>query len=57
MKLVGFLLLPAGWGIVVSAVVLFPTDGLRWSFVLCGLCLEAAGLALHTASYRKEAAE
>jgi hypothetical protein len=46
MKLAGFLLLPAGWLIVLSAVVLFSGAGARWSFVVAGLCLEAVGLAL-----------
>jgi hypothetical protein len=59
MKLAGFLLLPAGWGIVVSAVVLFSQAGLLWSFVLSGLCVEAGGLALALYSSRpvKEATE
>jgi sugar phosphate permease len=46
MKLAGLLLLPAGWGIVMTAVMLFSGVGLRWSFVLAGICVEAVGLAL-----------
>ena len=46
MKLLGLLLLPAGWGIVISAVVLFPKTATCWSFVAAGLCIEIAGLAL-----------
>lgn len=46
MKLAGFLLLPAGWLIVIFAVALFPTMASRWIFVLAGLCIEAAGLGL-----------
>jgi hypothetical protein len=57
MKLAGFLLLPAGWGIVVFAVVLFSQAGLLWGFVLSGLCVEAGGLALalHSSRHVKEA--
>jgi cytochrome c biogenesis factor len=52
MKLAGFLLLPAGWLIAVSAVVLFPATPSRWVFVLAGLCLEALGVALSCRSWR-----
>jgi hypothetical protein len=45
MKLVGFLLLLGGWGIVLAAVALL--SGLsRTSFVLSGIGVEALGLAL-----------
>ena len=43
MKLAGLLLLPAGWAIVISAVLLFPQLSLRWIFVLAGLCIEPEG--------------
>jgi hypothetical protein len=46
MKLAGFFLLPAGWLIVISAVVLFPETSFRWVFVLAGIGIEAAGLGL-----------
>ena len=46
MKLAGLLLLPAGWGIIVSSVVLFLQTGPRWTFALAGMCIEAGGLAL-----------
>lgn len=46
MKFAGLLLLPAGWAIVISAVVLFPQPSLRWMFVLAGLCIEGVGLVL-----------
>ena len=52
MKLAGFLLLPAGWLIAISAVVLFPGTASRWVFVLAGLCLEALGVALSCRSWR-----
>lgn len=46
MKLAGIFLLLAGWGIVLSAIVLFPHEMPRDSFVLAGICLEAFGLAI-----------
>jgi hypothetical protein len=46
MKLAGMLLLLAGWGIVVSAVVLFPRPVARALFVLAGLGVQALGLVL-----------
>ena len=44
MKLAGIFLLIAGWGIVLSAIVLFSQMALRECFVLAGMCLEASGL-------------
>jgi hypothetical protein len=46
MKLAGMLLLLAGWGIVVSAVVLFPRPMARALFVLAGLGVQQLGLIL-----------
>jgi hypothetical protein len=46
MKLAGMFLLLAGWGIVVSALVLFPRPGARGIFVLAGLGVEVLGLTL-----------
>ena len=46
MKLAGMLLLLAGWGIVVSAVVLFPRPMARALFVLAGLGVQGLGLIL-----------
>ncbi len=46
MKLAGTLLLLAGWGIVVTAVALFPRPVSRALFVLAGLCVQALGLTL-----------
>jgi hypothetical protein len=48
MKLAGFLLLPAGWIIVLSALVLLaPAQGVaRTGFVLAGMWVEALGLVL-----------
>ncbi len=44
MKAVGFLMLPAGWFIVLAAIVLFPSPPLRASFALVGFAFEALGL-------------
>jgi hypothetical protein len=46
MKLAGLLLLLAGWGIVVSAVVLYPRPISRALFVLAGLSVQGLGLIL-----------
>ncbi len=46
MKLAGMLLLLAGWGIVVSAVVLLPRPTTRGLFVLAGLGVQGLGLIL-----------
>jgi hypothetical protein len=46
MKLAGMLLLPAGWCIVISAVLLFPQPGTRGLFVFAGLAVQAIGLVL-----------
>jgi hypothetical protein len=46
MKLVGFLLLLAGWGIVLAAVALLVSGLARTSFVLSGIGVEVLGLVL-----------
>jgi len=46
MRLFGFLLLLAGWGIVVCAVALLAEDTPRIAFVLAGIGVEIAGLVL-----------
>jgi hypothetical protein len=51
MKLAGFLLLVAGWAIVVSAVALLHSAGLRVTFVLAGVVVELLGLALAVRSH------
>jgi len=51
MKLAGFLLLVAGWAIVVAAVALLPSSGARVGFVLAGLAVEVLGLALAVRSH------
>ncbi|HVC90326.1 MAG TPA: hypothetical protein VND66_06865 [Acidobacteriaceae bacterium] len=46
MKLAGFFLLPAGWLIAISAVVLFPQTASRAIFVFAGVSMEGIGLGL-----------
>jgi len=46
MRLFGFLLLLAGWGIVISALVLMTKDAPRTAFVLAGIGVEIVGLVL-----------
>ena len=46
MKLAGFLLLLAGWAIVVAAVVLLASALPRTGFVLAGIGVEVLGLVL-----------
>jgi hypothetical protein len=46
MKLAGFLLLLAGWLIVVAAIVLILPANARMIFVLAGLGVEIIGLIL-----------
>jgi hypothetical protein len=46
MKLAGLLLLPAGWLLVVSALVLLAAAFARGAFVFAGLGVEILGLVL-----------
>jgi uncharacterized membrane protein len=51
MKIASFLLLLAGWFLVLAAVVLLPTPGAREGFIFSGLAVEALGLALAVRSH------
>jgi hypothetical protein len=51
MKLAGFLLLVAGWAIVVFALALLPAAGPRTAFALAGMAVELLGLALAVRSH------
>ena len=51
MKLTGFLLLLAGWAIVICAVVLLASTPQRAGFVLAGIGVEALGLVLAVRSH------
>jgi hypothetical protein len=46
MRTAGLLLLLAGWGLVVSALVLLPVASSRTAFLLAGFGVELAGLVL-----------
>lgn len=46
MKLAGLLMLPAGWIIVLAAIVMLPPQTVRAAFVFAGLAVEALGLGL-----------
>ncbi|HEY6903054.1 MAG TPA: hypothetical protein VI216_02015 [Candidatus Acidoferrales bacterium] len=46
MKIFGFLLLLAGWGLVLAALALLAASVPRAVFVLAGLGVEIVGLAL-----------
>jgi hypothetical protein len=45
-RLIGFLLLLAGWGIVLAAIGMLTADGARAAFVLAGVAVELLGLGL-----------
>ena len=51
MKLAGFLLLLAGWGIVLAAMALLPSTLSRTGFLLAGMGVEALGLILAVRSH------
>ena len=51
MKLAGLLMLPAGWLIVLTAIVLLPPQPIRAVFVLAGVAVEALGLGLVTRAH------
>lgn len=46
MKAVGFLMLFAGWLLVLAAIVLFSAPAPRTAFVCVGIAVEGLGLAL-----------
>jgi len=46
MKAVGFVMLLAGWLLVLAAIVLFTSPALRTAFILAGIAVEALGMIL-----------
>jgi hypothetical protein len=44
--LAGFLLMPAGWAIVLAAAAILPSGAAQAAFTLAGLGVEALGLAI-----------
>ena len=51
MRLAGFLLMPAGWFLVLAALALLPSDPARAAFVFAGLGVEAVGLVVVLRSF------
>lgn len=51
MKLAGFLLLPAGWFLVLAAIVLLPSSPAQAAFSLAGVGVEILGLTLFVRSH------
>ena len=51
MKVPGFLLLPAGWGLVLAALILLKASAPRAAFCLAGCAVELLGLALLIRSF------
>jgi hypothetical protein len=45
-RLVGFLLLLAGWGLVLAAIGMLKSDAARAGFALAGFAVELLGLVL-----------
>lgn len=52
MKAAGFLLLFAGWIIVIAALLLLPSAASRVAFVLAGVAVQVLGLVLAVRSHR-----
>ena len=57
MKLAGLLVLPAGFFLVLAALVLFPDPGRRGAFVVCGLLVEALGLGVTMRAHMQKRGE
>ena len=51
MKLTGFAMLLAGWGIVLAALILLRSEASRAGFVLAGAGVEALGLVFVVRSH------
>jgi hypothetical protein len=57
MRLAGFLLLLAGWGLVLTALAILRSGAPRYAFVLAGFGVEILGLALTARAHRTLAGE
>ena len=51
MKLAGFFLSVAGFFLTVASLVLLPSLGERFAFVICGILVECGGLGMVTRSH------
>ncbi len=54
MKIAGLLVMPTGFFLVLAALVLFDDPGRRGAFVVCGLLVEALGLAVAVRGHMTE---
>lgn len=52
MKLAGFLLLAAGWGIVVAALAMLHSAGPMSLFIVAGIAVQILGMILAIRSHR-----
>ena len=52
MRLMAFVLMISGMTIVLAALLLFPSIGQRFAFILTGLAIEVLGLALFAHAYK-----
>lgn len=57
MKRVGFLLLLAGWGVVIVAIAILSSMAMRYVFVIAGLLVEVLGLMLAGRNLRQVTGE
>lgn len=57
MKYAGILVMPAGFFLALTAIVLFTDPTQRTIFVLCGLAVEALGLAVAIRGHRSAPGE
>ncbi len=51
MRPVGFLLLIAGWGLVLAAIGMLASNGPRTAFVVAGIAVQVLGLVLVVRSH------
>lgn len=57
MRFAGFLLLLAGWALILTALAILPSPAPRTVFVLSGLAVEVLGLVLAARAHRTLAGE
>ena len=53
MTILGFIFLPMGWAIIITALVLFPPAALGNSFIFAGFCIQIAGLGFVFSGMRR----
>jgi hypothetical protein len=57
MKYAGLLVMPAGFALSISAILLFPASTERAAFILCGLAVEAMGLVVAVRGHMQKRGE